>query len=388
MTRAHLLLTSALVFAAVPAAAQTPPAPGQLPIGMTVRPAGQATAAVRGSTLQVTQHSGRAALDWSRFDIGSRATVRFQTPAARSMTLNRVTGPDASVIAGRLTSNGQLVLINPSGVVFMPGSVVDAQSVVISASGITQQGMRQGVATGHFVLDQPARPGARIVNHGRISVRRDGLAALVAPQVANRGTISAPFGTVSLAGVTSHVVDLYGDGLLSIDVSRQTIQGAAGQSALVTNDGVIAAQGGRVTLSTAAVDGVVTNLVEAGGTISADSAGRRGGTVLIDAEGGVARITGHISARGLGRGTSVGGQIGLMASEQVSVGRAARVDALGRTGGGTIAVGTTLARAPAVSARRRRRRGACSWRGARASRPMPRALAAAGRSRCCPPTTR
>ena len=353
MTRAQLLLTStlagalaggALLLAASPALAQTPPAPNQLPAGLRVV-AGQASAAAQGNTLQVTQRSGRAALDWSSFNIGSRATVRFQDPSAQAMTLNRVSGPGASVIAGHLTSNGQLVLINQSGVVFMPGAVVDAQSVVVSASGITEAGMRQGVATGRFALDQPAHPGARIVNSGRISVRRSGLAALVAPQVANHGTISAPFGTVSLAGVSSHVVDLYGDGLLSIDVSRQTLQGSGGQAALVTNDGVIAAEGGRVALSTAAVDGIVTNLVEAGGSISADSAGRRGGTVLIDAEGGAAEVTGSISARGAGRGRGVGGDIMVMASGQVGIASGARIDASGNAGGGTVAIGTTLARA-------------------------------------------
>ncbi len=344
MTRAHLLLTSALVLAASPALAQTPPASGQLPTGMRVV-AGQASAAIQGSTLQVTQRSGRAALDWSSFNIGSRATVRFQDPSAQAMTLNRVSGPDASTIAGHLTSNGQIVLINQSGVVFMPGAVVDAQSVVISAAGITEAGMRRGVATGHFVLDQPAHPGARVVNQGRISVRRAGLAALVAPQVANHGTISAPFGTVTLAGVTRHVVDLYGDGLLSIDVSRQTVQGSGGQAALVTNDGVIAAEGGRVTLSTDAVEGVVDNLVEAGGSISADSAGRRGGTVLIDAEGGTATVTGTISARGVGAGASVGGEIAVRASQQVNLTSKALLDASGRTGGGVVAIGTTLARA-------------------------------------------
>ncbi len=342
--RKSLLATTALVLAAAPALAQTLPAPNQLPIGMRVI-AGQASATTRGANMQVNQQSGRAALDWSSFNIGSQAGVQFQTPGQQSTTLNRVSGPDASVIAGKLSSNGQLVLINQSGVVFMPGAVVDAQSVVVSAAGITEQGMRAGVASGHFVLNQAPRPGAQVVNNGRISVRRAGLAALVAPQVANHGIISAPFGTVKLAGVASHVVDLYGDGLLSIDVSRQTIRDSSGAAELVTNDGVIEAEGGRVTLSTAAVDGIVTNLVDAGGTISADSVGRHGGRVLIDAEGGTAQVTGTITARGLGGSGSVGGQIGVTASEQVNLASGARLDASGQSGGGTVAIGTTLARA-------------------------------------------
>ncbi len=348
MTRAHLLLTTALVLAAVPlglpqAQAQTPPAPNTLPTGMRVV-AGSAGAVTQGPTLTVNQTSGRAALDWNSFNIGSAAGVRFNDPSPGSLTLNRVTNQQAAIIAGHLSSNGGLVLIDQAGVVLMPTAVVNAQSVVFSASGITEQNMRRGVATGRFLLDQPAHPGARVVNQGNISVRRAGLAALVAPQVANSGTISAPFGTVTLAGVTSNVVDLYGDGLLSLDVTRQTMHGANGAAALVTNDGLIVAEGGRVTLSTAAVDGLVTNLVSAGGTISTDSAGARGGRILIDAAGGTALVTGQISARGTGA-ASVGGRIALRGSEAVGLMQTARVDASGTAGGGVVAIGTTLKRA-------------------------------------------
>ena len=132
-------------------------------------------------------------------------------------------------------------------------------------------------------------------------MRKGGLAALVAPQVANDGRISAPFGTVVLAGNATQVVDLYGDGLLSLDVTRQTVAGRlAATAALVTNDGIITAEGGRVVLSTAAIDGVVTNLVTAGGTDlprtrharrGRDRAGGRAGR-----HGG--RSPGSLSARG------------------------------------------------------------------------------------------
>ena len=329
MTRTALLLTTALT-AALASAARAQ-APNQLPVGGTVV-GGAASTSVNGSRLTVNQSSTRAALDWKSFDVGRNATVRFDTPGANAVTLNRVTGPAGSVIAGQVSSNGQLVIINQSGVLVTPSGAIDAQSVVLSAAGITQQGMRAGVATGQFVLDQAARPGAAVTNAGRISVKAAGLAALVAPSVANHGTIAAAFGTVHLAGEAAQVVDLYGDGLLSVDVSRQTVQGGPGGPALVSNDGVIQAQGGRVLLSTAAVDGVVTNLVTAGGTIAAD-----GGTVQLDAASGSARATGQITAHG--------GQVGVMASETAALLAGSVIDVSAPNGGGVVAVGTTLARA-------------------------------------------
>ena len=255
------LQAAVLLIVALPAAAQLPP---------TARPqggqvvAGTASISQSAQLTQVTQATSRAALDWRSFDVGSSHTVAFAQPSASAVTLNRVTGPDPSTIAGRITANGQVVLINQSGVVFTPGAQVDAQSLVVSAPSMSQSGMRSFVAgtAGRMVFDQPARPNARIVNEGAITVKQAGLAAMVAPQVANRGTIKAKLGHVVLAGAETHTLDLYGDGLVSIDVTgevRQTPKGRDGKpvTALVTNSGTIAADGGTVLLTAAAADGIV-----------------------------------------------------------------------------------------------------------------------------------
>ncbi len=47
-----------------------------------------------------------------------------------------------------------------------------------------------------------------MVNDGNITVRQAGLAALVAPQVANHGTITAALGHVVLAGAKTATLDL------------------------------------------------------------------------------------------------------------------------------------------------------------------------------------
>ena len=62
----------------------------------------------------------RFQVDVARFPLkgGSQQTVQFQQPSATSWTLNRVTAPDPSVIAGRITANGGVAIVNQSGVVF------------------------------------------------------------------------------------------------------------------------------------------------------------------------------------------------------------------------------------------------------------------------------
>ncbi|MGH7050270.1 MAG: beta strand repeat-containing protein [Acetobacteraceae bacterium] len=201
-----------------------------------------------------------------------------------------------------------------------------------------------------MILNQPAHPNARVINQGTITIGQAGLAALVAPTVANSGVIAAKLGSVVLAGARTATLDLYGDGLVSIAVAGAVTTVPMGPDgkpvkALVTNGGTIVAQGGMVLLTAKAVDGLIQNLVDAGGTISANGvAGQRAGTVLVQGVGGSISIPGTLIAGGEGSG-GTGGAIGLDATGGVTVQKTARIDASGPAGGGVVAVGTTLARA-------------------------------------------
>src|SRR6185437_15023728 len=108
----------------------------------------------------------------------------------------------------------------------------------------------------------------------------------VAPQVRNSGTITATLGHVVLAGAKSATLDLYGDGMLSIDVTGQVVHAPDGATALVTNTGVIRADGGTVQLTARAADGIVQTLVDAGGKIRAGTIGDKTGVVALNGVGG------------------------------------------------------------------------------------------------------
>lgn len=323
-----------------PASAQ--PAPNARPQGGQVV-GGSATIARAPGSTTVTQSTDRAAIDWRSFDVGRNQTVTFQQPSATSATLNRVTGADPSAIAGRISANGQVILTNPNGVTFFKGSQVNAQSLVVSAPGISNQNFMAG----RMVFDQASKPGARVENAGTITVKQAGLAALVAPSVANSGTINARLGTVILAGAAAHTLDMYGDGLVSIDVTKQVRQAPNGPggkpvTALVTNTGTIIADGGSIQLTARAADGVVQTLVDARGTLQANTVESKTGRIEIAGTGGGVVIAGRISADSR---TGQAGTIVLNGSTATTLTDTAHVTANGGTRGGTIAVGTTLARA-------------------------------------------
>jgi filamentous hemagglutinin family protein len=336
-TALHAVAALALIAAPLPAAAQL--APNARPTGGQVT-AGQASIGQSTTTTTVSQASQRAAVNWQSFDVGSQQTVDFKQPSSSAVTLNRVVGPNPSEIAGHIQANGQLVVVNQAGVVFDKGSQVNAAGLVVSAAGISDGNFMAG----KMAFDQAANPNARIENHGTITVKDHGLAVLVAPQVRNSGTIQAKLGTVVLAGAEAETLDLYGDGLVTINVTKQVRSAPDGTKALVTNTGTIAAKGGSVVLTADAVDGVVQTLVDAGGHISADSSAARTGRVLISGSGGDVRVEGVVTAQGNAPGLA-GGTVQVSGSNATIVGAHARISAAGQAGGGTIALGTTLARA-------------------------------------------
>ena len=189
--------------------------------------------------------------------------------------------------------------MNQSGVIFYKGAQVNTAGLMVSAAGISNQNFMAGA----MMFDQPrqARRQGR-ERRARSPCKQAGLAALVAPQVANSGVITAKLGHVVLAGAKTATLDLYGDGLLSLDVTNQVTQapGVRRQpvTALVTNTGLISADGGTVQLTARAADGIVQTLVQAGGKIRAASVGDQTGTVALNGVGGSIMVEGQLVRAG------------------------------------------------------------------------------------------
>ena len=351
--RAVLLATTALqatavLMLSVPAVSHAQPAPNAHPMG-GVPIAGSLSISQSPAQTTINQTSNRGAISWRTYNVGSQQTVQYQQPSASSVTLNRVADPNPSQIAGRINANGRVVLMNQAGVVFYQGAQVNTGGLMVTAASMSDRAMKAFAAGGPMTFDRSAHANARIENRGTITIGQAGLAALVAPQVVNSGVINARLGKVVLGGATKATLDMYGDGLLSIDVTGQVTQAPLGPdgkpaTALVTNTGVIRADGGVVQLTARAADGVVTTLVDAGGRITADTVGNRQGTIALNGVGGDIVISGQLHAAGRAPGTA-GGAIEAVADGNVTVRSTARINASGRAGGGVVAIGTTLDRA-------------------------------------------
>ena len=307
----------------------------QGPSGGMVR-AGSAQITGEGTALtQITQQSDRAVIDWRSFGIGAADQVVFLQPSAQSATLNRVTGDQVSTILGRLDANGQVLLINPNGIVFGGGSQVNVGSLIATTSNISDANFMAG----RLLFDAPGRPGAGVLNAGAISARDSGLVALVAPHVRNDGVIVARLGRVMLGSADTFTIDLYGDSLINLalsGVNAGQLHGANGEpvSALVTNAGRIETDGGQTVLITArGAKNVLDNLINMSGTIKADTAVQRGGRIVLLGEDGNVDVSGRLSAQG-----ATGGVVDVLGGS-VHLASTSVVDASGTGGGGTVHVG-------------------------------------------------
>ena len=285
LKRSVWMLSAAVAAIVLANPAQAQVASTALPTGGNVVGGSASIGTPTPSSMSINQSTERAVINWNTFDIGSAASVTFVQPSSASIAVNRVTGGGpGSEIAGQLTANGRIAILNPNGVLFSGGSVVNVGSLIASTGDIDTNAFMAG---GN--LNITGATGGEIVVNGNINITAGslGLAAFVAPTVRNSGVITATAGRVQLGAGTAFTLDLAGDGLLSI--------GVPASSALVQNNGQIFAEGGRIQMSARTAGAAVDNLVNTG-TLSVDSATLDNGTIVLEAVGGSANLSGTIAA--------------------------------------------------------------------------------------------
>lgn len=252
---------------------------------------------INGTTMTIQQLSDKAILNWKDFNIGAGHGVVFQQPAATSAALNRIWSADPSVIAGRLSANGQVFLLNQSGIVFDQGAQVNVGSLLASTLNLTDKLFLDGIlsANGGFrgvglppVLQAgTGAVGAVTVEQGAtLTTTSGGRVFLFGRTAENRGTIDAPDGQVILgAGKTIYLAastDPAMRGLLiQVDASAIPAPTPASSSGTpppptgsVDNRGTITAARGNVTLA-----GLMVN--QSGRVRATTSVGANGSVFLV-----------------------------------------------------------------------------------------------------------
>lgn len=269
---------------------------------------GAATFDRSGSTTTITT-SDVAIINFDTFNIGAGETVQFVQPGASSRVLNRVTGGTASLINGSLIANGQVYFVNPSGIIFGPGAVINVGRIFAAAGDISDSDFTNGVNRFTDLRGE-------VVNQGRIEAQSG--VHLAGWSVENFGTVSVPDGLVTFsAGETVYFAERGGSIMVEVSSGAMTAMGlaapaegagggAGGGRGGVTNAGRVDAGRGRVALGAGdhvalalhhdsivlageiEVIGGVGSTVVAGGVLDASGRGPggSGGTIDISSAGG------------------------------------------------------------------------------------------------------
>ncbi len=280
-----------------------------------------------GNVLDVNQNSQKLIAIWDTFNIGRDATVNFHQPGASSVALNRVLSSDASQIFGQLNANGQVYLINPTGVLFGSSAAVNVGGLVASALDIADDDFMAG----RMQFDGKGAGGA-VINRGTLRAADGGTVALLGAQVRNEGTVVAKMGSVVLGGGERITLDYHGDGLINMQVDEAAID------ASVINQGLLQANGGTVIMSARASDAMLSKVVNNEGVIEATSLQQHNGRIVLDGgDSGVVASSGVLDVSGRNAGER-GGEV-TMTGEYVGLFDDAHIDASGDAGGGTVLLG-------------------------------------------------
>ncbi|HSH93841.1 MAG TPA: filamentous hemagglutinin N-terminal domain-containing protein, partial [Roseimicrobium sp.] len=297
------------------------------PEGGTVQ-SGAASITSAPGRVTVNQTSERAVVNWKGFSIDSGETTTFVQPSSKAAVLNRVTGNSISRLNGTLNANGQVYLVNKSGVVIGKSGRVNTAGFTASTHDVANA---EFMAGGDLLFRGSS--GASVINYGRIKAT-DGDVTLIARQVENHGRVTARKGSVTLAGTTEVLVRPSGT-----DGQRVFIKSDSGNGTVV-NTGSIRATAVELR---AAGGNEYALAVNNTGVIRATGVDRSGGRIVLKAErGGSVRNSGSLIARSKAAGarggrvevTSAGGSVLLTSASRVDV------SSTGADGiGGTVHIG-------------------------------------------------
>ena len=311
--------------------------PRNLPVGADVVFGSVGFNQSSATNLTVNQSSDRAIVNWQSFDIAAGNSVDVVQPGSDARALFRVTGDTDSRIAGALTANGKLFLINPNGIAIGAGARINTQSFVASTLDIADADF----LSGNFTFRKNGKA-AGIYNGGAISASGD--VALLGSSVVNEGVVSARLGRIGYGAGDAITLDFAGDRFLSIAVPVSDAKGLKDVfgrelSALITAGGTTEAQGGRIYISASAARDLMLGAVRIEGSLIATTfkEGANGkislGSIIVDGGDGLVQNEGILNASG-----ADGLKGGTISISGGAVGLGGVISASGDRGGGAVSV--------------------------------------------------
>lgn len=277
-----------------------------------------------GKLTEINQQSNRLAIDWQRFDVAADERVRFVQPSRDAVALNRILDSKASTILGRVDANGTLFLVNPRGIIFGKGAVVNASALVASDLDISSEDFMAG----NYQMASQGLVSTGVINQGEIEAAVGGSVTLLGTVISNEGRISATEGSIQLVAADEVVITFQPEGEVGVLVNRALLSNDAGIADAVKNSGELIAEGGQVLLAGHVTSDLYSHAVNNEGIIEATSLDVGEGYIELSGNGGKVANSGTLDASG-DTGHN-GGQVTIRADE---INNSGRVDVSGDSAG-------------------------------------------------------
>jgi hypothetical protein len=285
--------------------------------------------------LNVTATTNNTVLGWVSFSDGSAAggslaagdVLNFILPSSTSAILSQVTGGAATVLnGGTITSNGRVVLLNPTGITINSGTSISTASfygttvpeplAYFEANGIPQV----------FTATPPATvtSGAMVVGGG-----------VQLATIGGTGTVGFAGNTVSIGGAAATVVN----GNLYLESQSGAIAVSAGAGTLTVGSATaggnltVVSNGGNVDLA----NGSNTTIY---GTATINTSGVVANGGVVDTDSFFASTAGTLSTINAGTGAT-GGVVNLTSADFASIGVIGHNVTIDDPTANTIAIGTS-----------------------------------------------
>ena len=162
------------------------------PVGETVTGGDVAFTRDGKNELHVFQTSDRAVVEWEKFSIDAGELTKFLQPGPDAVLLNKVIGSEISAIYGKLEANGQIILMNPHGVLVGKTGVIDACAFMAVSHDVNNVEFMDGK------FDYSVSDLSGVINvDGRVDADR---IEIIGDRIFLTGGLTAPGGEIEVRG--------------------------------------------------------------------------------------------------------------------------------------------------------------------------------------------
>ncbi len=262
-------------------------------------------------TLKLTA-ADKTIVDWQSFTILNDEIVNISLPGKKSAMLNRVLSKDPSQLLGKLSSNGQIFLINPNGIVVGKDAYINCNEFIVSTLNLDNDSFIQGDS-----LSFEGSSNGSILVNGVIEC--EGNIFFIGKDIGSYGTLKSATGEVHAVAGSSVLIQ--GADSKEIFIRKPV------DSPHIDMKGVIEAV--KVELHAHGND-PYSLAINSEGIIRATTLEEKNGRIILKAEGGTVKLGGSYEADS-GSVVATGDHVQLASNT--------KFDVSGDKGGGTISLG-------------------------------------------------